>query len=177
MKKFIQTGLLSLAVLALTACGSDDAEAGASGGIDTEDVKGDIDLMGANGGSLNYSYNGNDSEAYKVNIGDGAEMIIFPNDVTFEDEKAKIEKKTESSFDNVEIISSTEDCVFFKETKEPFGGDSEAKTGYGFIRIVKKDDKTNYVLESNGETPLDPIWSKEDAEKLLKIAKSFKPKG
>lgn len=177
MKKLIQTGLLSFAVLALTACGGEtENEKKAAGKIDTKDVKGTIDLMGAEGDKLNYSYNGKDCKAYKVTIGENAEMIIFPNDVNFEDEKAKIEKKTESSFDDVEIISSTEDCVFFKETKKPFGGDGEAKTGYGFIRVVKKDDKMNYVLESNGENPLDPIWSKEDAEKLLEIAKTFVPK-
>ncbi len=177
MKKLFRTGFIGLFILGMTACGGgENSEEAASGGIDTKDVKGDIDLMGADGGSLNYSFNGNDCKAYKVELGDKAEMIIFPNNVSFEEEKEKIERKTESSFDDVEIISVDEDCIFFKETKEPFGG-GEAQTGYGFVRVVKKNDELNYILESNGETPLDPIYSKEDAEKLMKIAKSFKPKG
>lgn len=175
MKNIFKTALFSLSILTLAACGED--EAASDGGIDTGDVKGDIDLMGADGGPMNYSLNGESSKAYRVQIGDEAEFTIFPFDKSFEEEKEKIERKTESSFDDVEIISSTDDCIFWKETKVPFGVDEkEEKTGYGFIRIIKKDDKINYVLESNGKTPLDPIWKKADAEKLLKIAQSFIPK-
>ena len=175
MKNLFKIGLLSITVLALTACGSGEAEEGA-GSIDTGDVKGEIDLMGASGQDLNYNYNGKDCKAYKVELNDGAEMIIFPNDRNFEEQKGEIERKTKSSFYDIEIINSEEDCIFWKETKTPWGKEKKAeKTGYGFIRFVKKDDAMNYILESNGETPLDPIWSREDAEKLLKIAKSFKP--
>lgn len=175
----MKTGLFALSLLALAACGGDDAEAEGAGGIDTKDVKGDIDLMGAKGNSLSYHHNGKDAvEAYKIELGDKAELMIFPDDQSFEEIKGELERKTESSFYEIEITASEKDFISWEEKKTPFGAEKkEEKTGYGFIRIVKKDDKMNYVLESSGETPLDPIWSKEDAEKLMKIAKSFVPKG
>ncbi|NRA10903.1 MAG: hypothetical protein HRT57_02980 [Crocinitomicaceae bacterium] len=173
MKTGLKTGLFTLAFAVLASCGSDDADAS---GINTADVKGDIDLMGENGHSLNLNNNGEESKAYQIEIGETAELTIFPSSVTFEEEKEKIEKEVESSFSNVKIISSTADCVYFKEVKKPFMSDGDEKTGYSFVRVVKKDDKTNYILESSGESPMDPIWSKKEADKLLKIAKSFKPK-
>lgn len=176
MKNLFKIGFFSAAVLALSACGDATGESGA-GGIDTGDVKGEIDIMGANGDDLNYNYNGQACTAYKVEIGKTAELIIFPDDKSFEEQNEIFEFSAKSSFNDKEIISSTEDCFFYKETKKPFGGDDKPKTGYGFIRVVKKNDKTNYLLESSGENPLDPIWDKAEAEKLMKIAKTFIPKG
>ena len=171
----MKIGLLSAAILTLAACG--DAEEVAEGAIDTGDVKGDIDLMDCEGGELNYNYNGQACKAYKVEIGETAELIIFPDDKSFEEQKEIFDHEAKSSFSDMELISSTDDCIFFKKTRKPFGEDeSDEKTGYGFIRVVKKNDKTNYLLKSSGENPLEPIWSKADAEKLMKVAKSFKPK-
>jgi len=180
MKKLMKTGLFALSLLALASCGGNDAESeDAAGGIDTKDVKGDIDLMGAKGGELNYSYNGQACKAYKVEIGETAELIIYPSTKSIDEETGDIERRVKSSFYDVEIINDKDDFIFFKETKTPWNSeDKEAeKPGYGFIGVVKKDDKTNYILKSSGENPLDPIWSKADAEKLLKIAKSFRAKG
>ena len=175
MKNLFKIGLFSAAILALGSCGDSEA-AGGAGGIDTGDVKGDIDLMGADGDELNYNYNGQSCKAYQVEIGETAELLIFPDDRSFADHMEKFEHDEKSSFNDMELISSTDDCLFFKKTEKPFNSDEKAKTGYGFIRVVKKDDKTNYLLKSSGENPIDPIWDKAEAEKLLKIAKSFVPK-
>jgi hypothetical protein len=172
MKNVFKTALFSLALLSLASCG--DEETVAEGGIDTGDVKGDIDLMGAKGGEMGYHFNGQSCKAYKVELNDGAELMIFPDERDFEQATGDIERKMSSSFHDVKILNSGDDFIFFEETRTPIGKDRE-KTGYGFIRVVKKDGKTNYILESNGDTPLDPIWKKGDAEKLLKIAQSFVP--
>ena len=162
-----------MALVALASCGSDDEVT--EGVIDTADVKGKIDLMGAEGGSFNYNYNGNEYKAYKVELNDSAVLRIFPNNVTFEMAKEEVHTKIKGPFSNIEIISTEGDCIYYKEVKNPFGGNGEEKTGYGFIRVVKKDAKTNYQIESGGDM-MDPIWNKADTDKLLKIAKSFKPK-
>ncbi|MFT6501920.1 MAG: hypothetical protein ACJASQ_002045 [Crocinitomicaceae bacterium] len=173
MNKGFKTGIFALALIALASCGSDDEVT--EGVIDTADVKGEIDLMGAEGGSLNYNYNGNEYKAYEVELNDSAVLRIFPNNVTFEMAKEEVHTKIKGPFSNIEIISTEGDCIYYKEVKRPFGGDGEERTGYGFIRVVKKDAKTNYQIESGGAL-MDPIWNKADADKLLKIAKSFKPK-
>ena len=87
MKTGLKTGLFTLAFAVLASCGSDDADAS---GINTADVKGDIDLMGENGHSLNLNNNGEESKAYQIEIGETAELTIFPSSVTFEEEKEKI---------------------------------------------------------------------------------------
>jgi uncharacterized membrane protein YkoI len=173
MNKGLKTGIFALALVALASCGSEEEVT--EGGIDTADVKGEIDLMGAKGESLNYNYNGNEYKAYKVELNDSAVLRIFPNNVTFEMAKEEVHTKIKGPFSNIEIISTEGDCIYYKEIKKPFNGDGKEKTGYGFIRVVKKDDKTNYQIESGGDM-MDPIWNKADADKLLKIAKSFKPK-
>ena len=176
MNNLLKIGVFGIC-LTLISCGSGDASG--EGGIykiDTKDIKGEIDKTGGNGGRLSFSHNGKECEAYKIEIGDEAELMIYTDNVTFEEVVAKIEKKVSSTFDDVEIISQDEDCLFFKETKVPFGeGESEPVDGFGIIRVVEKDGDMNYVLESNGKTPLDPVYSKENADKLLKMAKSFVP--
>jgi len=176
MNNFFKLGALGI-FLTLTSCGSEDVNG--EGGvytIDTEDIKGEIDKTGGNGGRLSYSHNGKECEAYKIEIGDEAELMVYTDDITFEDAVSKIEQKVNSTFDDVEIISQDADCIFFKEIKIPFGeGEKEPVEGYGIIRVVEKDGDMNYVLESNGKTPLDPIYNKENADKLLKMAKSFTP--
>ena len=174
MKNFMKIGMLSAAFLTLAACG-DAEEVAVPGDIDTGDVKGKIDLMGTSGSESNLNYNGTDFKVYRVEIGETAGFDIVPDKRTFEDTKIAMEKKAEGFFDDLEIISVTEDCIFYKENTKPFNTDEEEKTGYGFIRVVKKNATQNYVLESEGENPLDPIWSKANAEKLMKVAKSFKP--
>lgn len=128
MNKGLKSGLFALALVALAACGSDDstdsAEEGARG-IDTGDVKGEIDLMGAEGGELSYGVSGNRYKAYKVEINENAEMIIFPTDKSFEEEKGAIERRVASSSYDVEIISAKDGCIFFKETKENFSRDKK----------------------------------------------------
>jgi len=177
MNNLLKIGVFGIC-LVLISCGSKDGES--EGGvytIDTKDVKGEIDKTGGSGGSISYNHNGKECKAYKIEIGDEAELMVYTDDVAFEDIVEKIEKKVSSTFDDVEIISQDTDCIFFKETKIPFGeGEKEPVDGYGIIRVVEKEGEMNYVLESNGKTPLDPIYDKENADKLLKMAKSFVPK-
>ena len=186
MSNYLKIFTFPILFLLLSGCNNSDSsnssEATGAKSIATKDVKGELDLMGASGNDLSYSYNGTSFEAYKIKIGKTAEFIIYPTDKSFEETKTAIEKKTKSSFDKGEIIKVDKDCIFYKESKVPFGksdekeGEKIAKEGYAFVRVIKKNDTQNYILKSNGDTPLDPIWDQEAAEKLLAIAKTFKAK-
>jgi hypothetical protein len=179
MKRQMKTVLFSLAILSFAACGGAEEKEGEGGPtkIDNGDVKGTIELNGADfTDQLNLSNGEGKWKAVKVEITDIAEFTLAPSSISFEEAKAEIEKKAESNmFGKTELISAEGDVIYYKETKKPFKSETdEEKEGYGFIRIVKKPGADFYRIESNGDTPLDPIWSKEDCDKLLKIANSFK---
>jgi hypothetical protein len=50
----------------------------------------------------------------------------------------------------------------------------ELEDGYGFLLKISGDGK-EYVITCNGPKIGEPVWQKDAAEKLLKIAQTFKP--
>jgi hypothetical protein len=169
------------AMLLLQSCGggSESEESAETLKLDKNDVKGTIDLPG-NTKTIPGSLTTNDG-SFKylvIEMEDENELNIFPGGKNYPVEVSKLEQVgTDGKYEKVEIIEKTENYIFYKHSVHPFGKDTpmeELEDGYGFLLKISGDGK-EYVITCNGPKIGEPVWQKDAAEKLLKIAQTFKP--
>jgi hypothetical protein len=160
-------------VAGMMACG-DGAEEGAAEAIDTSDVKGTI-VVGEMELSKNLQLNNNEGKFNAIKVKDDSdnEFTIYPSERSLEDIRNEMNKSSFGSSDEYEILKDEKNLLVYELTNKKFGSD-EIQKGYGFALIIPAKGK-NYLAESNGETPFDPILDKSKMEALLKVAQSFKP--
>lgn len=174
MKKYL---LLLLIASFVVSCGGDKDSAGNELKIETKNVSGTIEAPeGAS--TTQGTYNKNNVTTYyvSVKIGKNSLMIGEPYD-SFENIKAEISSgKLKHRTLEVEILEESSNHFMYKMVATSFdsGNESEPKDGYGFVMTVNDGSKT-YLLYSEGESMFDPIWDRAEAEKLLAVAKTFKP--
>lgn len=166
--------------LFISACGgeSEEKEESSPKGnltIETEDIKGTLSApegASISPGTFTTTIDGETITIDQdiVHIGQN-EIVVYKDPESWEKVREDFNILTSMG---VEILQESDGFIFFSQKKVPHMSDSdEEKTGYGFI-LQKDVDGTPIRLQSHGDNPLDPIWDKDNAEKLLKVARSFK---
>lgn len=169
MRIFIVLALLA----GMIACGEGSEESAAEA-IDTGDVKGTI-VVGEMKLSKNLNLHNDEGKFNAIKVRDDSdnEFTIYPSKRSIEDIRNEMNKNSFGSSDKYEILKDEKNLLVYEVTSKKFGSD-EMQTGFGFSLIIPAKGK-NYLAESNGETPFDPILDKSKMEALLKVAQSFKP--
>ena len=144
--------------------------------IDTKKVKGTIQTEGnaeVKSGMLassDYKYDG-----VWVKLNDKSGIGIYPTPKTFEEVKADMEGAMKNWGTKYQALE-TKDNVFFYEMidKSHKPGDSFYKGGFNFVILIKGKTK-NYFLNGQGGNVMQALQDKALAQKVMKIALTFKP--
>lgn len=166
MKKIIY--VLALGVFFFASCGDGAAP---EVKLDTKDVKGTINAEGVSTSMTELHREDGVFEVPNVKFNDNCRLQIAPTSVEFDEAWTKKKQSIENFGGEVKVIEKKDGGVIYEEKSE-FAG--KKKQGYNFIVVIKGKDK-NYEITGEGETPFDPIASKEDAEKAYNAARTFKP--
>jgi len=168
MKNLLTVIIISLVTLSFTSCSDTGTESnGGTITIDTKDVKGTIEAGNySKSNKLNY----NNYEGWVIGYGN-SEISIAPSKKTAAEMIENAEKIANriNSFGSEEIISKDDHSVLIKKVKLDFQTKEVKEEGYVFNVVID-----GIMLVGSGENPLKPISDKSEAERLIKIAKSFK---
>ena len=163
MKKMLIAITIITTGLLFSCGGGDDDAKGGTLTIDSEGVKGTIEA-GEYKKSNKLHYGKQD--AWVIGYGT-SELAIIPTDKTLADLTKNIE--SENSFGSKKIEFQDETTVLVKEVRMDFKTKEVKEEGYSFLMVID-----GFMFKGTGENPLMPIKDKAEAEKLIKIAKTFK---
>lgn len=169
MKKMLISLLISTTGLLFSCGGSSNEKESSTLDINTKDVKGTIEAENYNKKTPLYLNNDEGKFEGIVIKYENSEISIAPTKRNLEDIIKQRVKK--NSFRATEIVSQDENSVLLKETKFEFKSGEIESEGYSFSVLID-----GYDIRGKGKIPMEPIANKEDAERLMKIAKTFKKK-